>query len=66
MRRMSAAEPRLESGSLRLPHFGDCTHDGQPDSHGHSLDEPVRVGDQLLERSHARSRVIPTPPGCPS
>ena len=24
------------SGSLRLPHFGDCTHDGQPASHGHS------------------------------
>ena len=28
--------PALASGSLRLPHLGDCTHDGQPDSHGHS------------------------------
>ena len=37
MRPISAAEPPLESGSLRLPHFGDCTHDGQPDLHGHSL-----------------------------
>ena len=26
----------LDSGSLRLPHFGDCTHEGQPDLHGHS------------------------------
>src|SRR3954447_20653708 len=32
----SSAEPFLLSGSLRLPHFGDCTHDGQPDLHGHS------------------------------
>ena len=30
-------QPALSSGSLRLPHFGDCTQDGQPDSHGHSL-----------------------------
>ncbi len=34
---MSAALPAFESGSLRLPHLGDCTQDGQPDSHGHSL-----------------------------
>ena len=33
---MSAIAPAFESGSLRLPHLGDCTHDGQPDSHGHS------------------------------
>ena len=33
----SSSAPCLCSGSLRLPHFGDCTHDGQPDSHGHSL-----------------------------
>ncbi len=26
----------LCSGSLRLPHFGDCTHEGQPLSQGHS------------------------------
>ena len=36
IRPMTSAAPRLESGSLRLPHFGDCTHDGQPLSHGHS------------------------------
>ena len=33
--------PAFDSGSLRLPHFGDCTHDGQPLSHGHSRDQPV-------------------------
>ena len=25
----------LSSGSLRLPHLGDCTHDGHPVSHSH-------------------------------
>ena len=34
---INLTQPSLSSGSLRLPHFGDCTHDGQPDSHGHSL-----------------------------
>ena len=24
----SSSAPRLDSGSLRLPHFGDCKHDG--------------------------------------
>ena len=26
----SSRAPPLESGSLRFPHLGDCTHDGQP------------------------------------
>ena len=32
-----AASPplALSSGLLRLPHFGDCTHEGHPVSHGH-------------------------------
>ena len=32
-----AARPRpvLSSGSLPLPHLGDCTHDGHPRAHGH-------------------------------
>ena len=37
IRPMTSAAPRFESGSLRLPHFGDCTHEGQPLSHGHSV-----------------------------
>ena len=36
IRAITSAAPALDSGSLRLPHLGDCTHDGQPDSHGHS------------------------------
>ena len=35
-RRSSSRAPRLDSGSFRLPHFGDCTHEGQPERHGHS------------------------------
>ncbi len=27
----------LASGSFPLPHFGDCTHDGQPCSHPHAV-----------------------------
>jgi PAS domain S-box-containing protein len=37
IRRSSSSAPRLCSGSLRLPHLGDCTHEGQPSSHRHSL-----------------------------
>ena len=37
MVRINLTHPSLSSGSFRLPHFGDWTHDGQPDSHGHSL-----------------------------
>ena len=29
----SCTAPALSSGSLPLPHFGDCTHDGQPSGH---------------------------------
>ena len=36
MRLSSSIAPRLFSGSLRLPHLGDCTHDGQPSRQGHS------------------------------
>ena len=27
--------PSLDSGSLKLPHLGDCTQDGHPEEHGH-------------------------------
>ncbi len=36
MRVSSSRAPFLASGSFRFPHFGDCTHEGQPFSHGHS------------------------------
>ena len=36
MRERSSIAPRLLSGSLRFPHLGDCTHDGQPAWQRHS------------------------------
>jgi very-short-patch-repair endonuclease len=36
IRPISSTQPAFASGSLRLPHLGDCTHDGQPLSQGHS------------------------------
>ena len=33
-----ATAPALSSGSLPLPHLGDCTHDGQPLSHSQAGD----------------------------
>jgi hypothetical protein len=36
IRASSSRAPAFASGSLRFPHFGDCTHDGQPSWHGHS------------------------------
>ena len=32
----NARAARLSRYSFQLPHFGDCTHDGQPSSHGHA------------------------------
>ena len=32
----SRTPPALSSGALPLPHFGDCTHDGQPLGHSHA------------------------------
>ena len=65
IRSSSARAPALDSGSLRLPHFGDCTHEGQPLAHGHSAISAVRVAAQLLEALKA-VRVMPMPPGWPS
>ena len=36
MRPSSVIAPPLSRYSFQLPHFGDCTHDGQPSSHGHA------------------------------
>jgi hypothetical protein len=65
IRDISSREPSLDSGSLRFPHLGDCTHDGQPSRHGHSAirrcASPTRVSN-----SRYPWRVMPTPPGWPS
>ena len=49
MRRSNAIAAALSRYSFQLPHFGDCTHDGQPSSHGHaatrsSVARACRVG----------------------
>ena len=65
IRPMTSAAPCLESGSLRLPHFGDCTHDGQPLSHGHS--EISRCASSTsASKAWKPRRVMPIPPGWPS
>jgi hypothetical protein len=47
--RISSSAPALCSGSLRLPHLGLCTQEGQPDSHGHS---PIRRSASPSRRSN--------------
>ncbi len=53
MSRSNAIAPALSRYSFQLPHFGDCTHDGQPSSHGARGDEVERrprVARRGLER----------------
>ena len=65
IRSISASAPCFESGSLRLPHFGDCTQHGQPSVHGQS-----RITSRASRTSAAKSLVaapvMPMPPGWPS
>jgi secretion/DNA translocation related TadE-like protein len=54
--------PALSSGSLPLPHLGDCTQDGQPLSHS-QLATVARVACSQ-RRSTAKPRSLkPAPPG---
>ena len=64
-RRAPARRPALSSGSLPLPHLGDCTQDGQPLSHS-QLATVARVACSH-RRSTAKPRSLkPAPPGWPS
>ena len=58
-------EPRLLSGSFRLPHLGDWTHEGQPLSQRHSEMSRSASPTSASKRSNP-ARVMPTPPGWPS
>ena len=42
--------PALSSGSLPLPHLGDCTHDGQPVRHSHDVDRLAGRAQPVGER----------------
>ena len=65
IRASSSSAPALASGSLRLPHFGDWTHDGQPRSQRHSKISRCASPTSVSKRGKP-CRVIPTPPGWPS
>src|SRR5205085_1185329 len=64
-RRRSVRAAPLSSISLRLPHFGDWTHDGQPSAHGQPSSIRAVSATQPSNAAKPRS-AIPTPPGCPS
>ena len=49
MRLSSSIAPRLFSGSLRLPHLGDCTHEGQPERQRALGDQAQGVVHEALE-----------------
>ncbi len=52
----------LSRGSLLLPQLGDCTHEGQPASQGHSLTaSSVRRHSSPIASNPLRAK--PTPPG---
>src|SRR3954466_587490 len=61
IRRSSPSAPALSSGSLRLPHFGLWTQDGQPVSHGQPSSSRAVSSTQPSKTSKPRS-AIPTPP----
>src|SRR6202035_3037405 len=57
--------PAFESGSLRLPHLGDCTQEGQPLEHGHSAISR-RASSHSSSKREKAAREMPIPPGWPS
>ena len=58
----SRIAPSLSSGSLKLPHFGDCTHDGHPVTHGHALIAST-VARRCSDPASYATGEIPAPPG---
>ena len=57
--------PGLSSGLFWLPHFGDCTHDGQPSVQAHDAIASRVARSQAAAAWKPRS-AKPAPPGCPS
>src|SRR5204862_4738990 len=64
-RRRNVSAPCLSSHSLRLPHFGLWTQDGQPSEQGQPESIRLVSSTQPSNRSKPRS-AMPTPPGWPS
>ena len=63
--RNNVSAPSLSSISFRLPHFGLCTHDGQPSEHGQPSSMRAVSSTQPSKALKPRS-VMPTPPEWPS
>ena len=61
----SFAAASLSRYSFQLPHFGDCTQEGQPSSHGHVVTSSYAAAMCSVRRANASS-AIPAPPGYPS
>lgn len=61
----SMMAPALSRGLFLLPHLGDWTQDGQPDSHSHALMAARVAASQVWAFPKARS-ANPAPPGWPS
>ena len=55
--------PPLSRYSFQFPHFGDCTHDGQPSSHGHAATRSSVARDVARRRPSNASSAMPAPPG---
>src|SRR5581483_809355 len=64
-RRRNVSAPALSSMSLRLPHFGLWTHEGQPSAHGQPASSRAVSAAQPSNCSKPRS-AMPTPPAWPS
>ncbi len=60
--RNSRIAPALSRYSLKLPHLGDCTHDGQPSAHEHRSIRSSVARTWSVAASKASS-AIPAPPG---
>ncbi len=58
----NATAARLSRYSFQLPHFGDCTHDGQPSSHEHAVMRSSVARAWRVAASNASS-AMPAPPG---
>ena len=61
-RRRRVTAPRLSSHSFQLPHFGDCTHEGQPSSQGHDAMSSSVAATCRAAAANASS-AMPAPPG---
>src|SRR5699024_8985039 len=61
----SRSAASVDKGSLRVPHFGECTRDGHPSMHSQAA-MAVRVADSQCSMTSLRRSAKPAPPASPS